>query len=425
MKPQISAIIGSQWGDEGKGKLVDILAPNYDLVARCQGGSNAGHTIVVKGKKFAFHLIPSGLLHDNTIGIIGNGVVMHIPTLLEEIKILEEHGISVKDRLKISDRSHLLFDYHMIVDGLQEGKLGQEKIGTTKKGIGPCYSQKALRTGLRVGDLKFFKHFEENLKRNLLELQKQFSFEYNLEAEIKRYREYADLLSPMIADTVNILHQSMDQGKKILIEGANGTLLDLDFGTYPFVTSSNASLGGACTGLGIPPVKIQECIGIVKAYTTRVGSGPFPTELNDELGNQIRERGKEYGTVTGRPRRCGWLDTVVLQYSHRINHYTAINLTKFDILSGIPELKIGVAYTYQGKAFPSFPSQLEVLSHVEVEYESMPGWEEDISSVRSFAKLPATARNYVTRIEELVGCPIRWIGVGADREAMIDRHHGE
>lgn len=422
--PKISAIIGSQWGDEGKGKLVDILTPSYDIVARCQGGSNAGHTIVVNAKKFAFHLIPSGVLHPRTIGVIGNGVVLHIPTLLEEMRVLQEAGINLQNRLKISDRAHLVFDYHMIVDGDRERKLGDEKIGTTKKGIGPCYSQKALRTSLRVGDLRFFKHFEENLKRNVSELQKQFAFELDLEAELKRYREYAERLSPMITDTVYFLNQSMDRGKSILIEGANGTLLDLDFGTYPFVTSSNASLGGACTGLGIPPMKIQECIGIVKAYTTRVGSGPFPTELTDTLGNLIRERGNEYGTTTGRPRRCGWLDTMVLQYSHRINHYTALNLTKFDILSGLSELKIGLAYRYQGKILDSFPAQLEVLSHVDVEYETLPGWEQDISKIRNFSDLPPAAQRYVQRVEELVGCPIRWIGVGSDREAMIDRPHG-
>lgn len=423
--PSIAAIIGSQWGDEGKGKLVDILSPQYDIVARCQGGSNAGHTIVINGKKFAFHLIPSGVLHPHTIGVIGNGVVLHIPTLLEEMRVLQEAGVVINDRLKISDRAHLVFDYHMIVDGDRERKLGDEKIGTTKKGIGPCYSQKALRTSLRVGDLRFFKHFEENLKRNVSELQKQFAFEYDLEAELKRYQEYAERLSPMITDTVFFLHQAMKLGKSILIEGANGALLDLDFGTYPFVTSSNASLGGACTGLGIPPMKIQECIGIVKAYTTRVGSGPFPTELNDNLGNQIRERGNEYGTTTGRPRRCGWLDTVVLQYSHRINHYTALNLTKFDILSGIPKLKIGVEYRYQGKILDSFPAQLEVLSNVDVKYETLEGWEEDISTVRRFDQLPNAAQHYVKRIEELIGCPIRWIGVGSDRKAMIDRHHVE
>lgn len=418
---QVCAIIGSQWGDEGKGKLADILSSQYDIVARCQGGSNAGHTIVVKGEKFAFHLIPSGILHQNTVCVIGNGVVVHVPTLFQELEKLSQKGISWENRLKVSDRAHLLFNYHQVVDGLSEEELAGEKIGTTKKGIGPCYSNKALRTNLRVGDLRYFHHFEENLAKNVESLQKRFPFTYDVAAEVKRYQEYAKRLEPLIIDSVKYLNDAYDQGKRILIEGANATLLDLDFGTYPFVTSSNASIGGACTGLGIAPHLIEQCIGIVKAYTTRVGSGPFPTELTNDLGNTIREKGHEYGTTTGRPRRCGWLDTVVLQYSQAINRFESLNLTKLDVLSGFPELKIGVEYRYQGKTVPSFPSHLEVLANVEVVYETLPGWSEDISAARTFEDLPQEAKNYITRIEEIVKVPIRWIGVGAGRDEMIQR----
>ena len=308
-----------------------------------------------------------------------------------------------------------------MVDGLSEEELAGEKIGTTKKGIGPCYSNKALRTNLRVGDLRYFHHFEENLAKNVEHLQKRYRFPYDIGEEVKRYQSYATRLEPLIIDSVQYLNDAYDQGKRILIEGANATLLDLDFGTYPFVTSSNASIGGACTGLGIAPQVISQCIGIVKAYTTRVGSGPFPTELLNDLGDTLREKGHEYGTTTGRPRRCGWLDSVILQYSQSINRFESLNLTKLDVLSGFPELKIGVEYWFEGKRVPSFPSHLEVLANVEVVYETLPGWSEDISSARKFQDLPREARHYIARIEEIVKVPIRWIGVGAGRDEMIER----
>jgi len=421
MNNQVCTILGSQWGDEGKGKLVDILAADYDIVARYAGGSNAGHTIVVDGKKFAFHLIPSGILHPNTTCLIGNGVVLHLPTFFKELDSLDEKGIDYAGRLKVSDRTHLLFDFHQAVDGIREEELASEKIGTTKKGIGPCYSSKASRINLRVGDLRFFNHFEENLTHLVENFQKQFSFEYDIKAEVERYRDYAKRLEPMIIDGVKEINTAHKAGKKILVESANATLLDLDFGTYPFVTSSNASIGGACTGLGLSPNKLDCRIGIVKAYTTRVGSGPFATELLNELGDKIRERGHEYGTTTGRPRRCGWLDTFVLQYSHMINDFTYLNVTKLDVLDEHEELKIGIGYSYKGEKLSSFPSNLEVLANVEVEYETLPGWKTDISKCQSFEKLPPAAQNYVTRIEELVGCPVKWIGVGPGREEMIER----
>jgi len=348
-------------------------------------------------------------------------VVLHLPSFFKELKKLEEQGIDYNDRLKISDRAHLLFDYHQIVDGLQEEELAGEKIGTTKKGVGPCYSSKATRIGLRVGDLRFFKHFKENLAHNVSNLQKSFNFDYDLDNEIKIYEEYAARLEPMICDTVEYINEAYAEGKKILIEGANATMLDIDFGTYPFVTSSNASIGGACTGLGISPSKIDCSIGIVKAYTTRVGSGPFPTELQDTLGERIREKGAEYGTTTGRPRRCGWFDAVVLKYTRMINDFNFLNITKLDVLSDLPELKIATAYSYKGKPLKSFPSNLEVLSNVAVEYETMPGWKKDISQCRSFEELPQAAQAYVNRIEELLGASVKWIGVGPGREEMIER----
>lgn len=423
MSAQVCTVLGSQWGDEGKGKLVDILAQQYDVVARYAGGSNAGHTIVVDGKKFAFHLLPSGLLHETATCLIGNGVVLHLPTLFKELASLDEQSISYAGRLKISDRTHLLFDCHQMVDGMreQEREGGKGKIGTTKRGIGPCYSHKMTRVGIRVGDLRFFEAFEEKFRTMVADLQKRFDFEYDVDAEIETYREYAEKLLPMVVDGVHFVNLAYEEGKKILVEGANATLLDIDFGTYPYVTSSNASIGGACTGLGLSPNKLVERIGIVKAYTTRVGAGPFPTELLDTTGEQVREKGHEFGTTTGRPRRCGWLDTVVLKYAHQINDFTSINLTKLDVLDDLPELKIGVAYQYQGKLLESFPANLEVLGNVAVEYETMPGWQEDITKCRTFEELPEAAQNYVKRIEELVGCPIQWIGVGPGRDEMIER----
>jgi adenylosuccinate synthase len=422
MNEQVCTILGSQWGDEGKGKLVDILAEEYDIVCRYAGGSNAGHTIVVDGKKFAFHLIPSGILHQDTTCLIGNGVVIHLPTFFKELDALDEKGVDYAGRMLVSDRAHLLFDFHQTVDGMREEELAGEKIGTTKKGIGPCYSSKATRIGLRVGDLRFMKHFEENLTLLLENMQKRFDFEYDIPAEIARYREFAARLEPMMIDSVSYVNQAHADGKKILVEGANATMLDLDFGTYPFVTSSSPSIGGACTGLGLSPSKLDCSVGIVKAYTTRVGAGPFATELHDELGENIRERGHEYGTTTGRPRRCGWLDTFVLKYSHMINDFTYLNVTKLDVLDELEELKIGTGYSYEGKKLDSFPANLEVLANVEVEYETMPGWKTDITKCRTWDELPEAAKNYVLRIEELVGCPVRWIGVGPQRDEMIERN---
>ncbi|HEC20908.1 MAG TPA: adenylosuccinate synthase, partial [Candidatus Peregrinibacteria bacterium] len=388
-------------------------------IARCQGGANAGHTIYVDGKKFVFHLIPSGILHPGKICVIGNGVVISIPSLFEEMEILEKEKIDLKNRFFISDRAHLVFDYHKLIDELREDYRENKKIGTTKRGIGPTYADKVSRSGLRVGDLLDFGSFSAALRHNIQQLQEIYQFPYETEEEIEKYREFTEKIKPYITDTTFYLNQSLQEGKKILSEGANGTLLDIDFGTYPFVTSSNASAGGVCTGLGLSPVKINSVVGVVKAYTTRVGEGPFPTELHDELGEKLREKGGEYGATTGRPRRCGWFDGPLMRYSTMINGFTSLNLTKLDVLSGLPKLKIATNYTYEGKNLNSFPVNLNTLDKIEVKYEELDGWEEDISQVKEFDALPENAQKYVKRIEEILDCPINFIGVGPGREDMI------
>lgn len=423
-KARVCAVLGAQWGDEGKGKLVDILAKEYHVVARFNGGANAGHTLVVNNKKFAFHLLPCGILYENKLNVIGNGVVLHVPTLLKELESLHKAGISTNGRLKISNRAHLLFDFHQVIDGLQEKKLEEttkSNIGTTKRGIGPCYSSKATRIGVRVGELTDFKNFTDKYQHLASELQKQYGFKYDVQEELERYRKYADVINPMIVDSVTYMNQCLREGRSILAEGANAALLDLDFGTYPYVTSSSTAAGGICTGLGIPPSYIDTTIGIVKAYTTRVGGGPFPTELLDDIGQKLRNTGHEYGTTTGRPRRCGWLDIPVLQYSHALNNYRSINITKLDVLSDLDTIKIGVAYELDGKRLEAaaMPSLLHQLSRVQVVYEELPGWKSDISKCTSYNQLPVNAQRYLERISQLLNVPISWVGVGAGRDDMI------
>lgn len=425
----LTVILGAQWGDEGKGKLIDILAEEYDIVARATGGANAGHTIHIRSKedpaktnKFVFHLVPSGMLNKKPICVVGNGVVLHIPTLLEELDVLKQNGIETDNRLFISDRAHLVFEYHKIIDGLQEEMKGEKKVGTTKRGIGPAYTDKIRRNGIRVDDLcdwdKFVKKYNENLE---MLYKMHGKFKYDTETELKQYQDYCKIIKPMIVDSSYFLNTALKNSQKVLIEGANGALLDIDHGTYPFVTSSNATIGGVITGTGISAIKIKEIIGIMKAYVTRVGAGPFPTELTDKLGEQIREKGGEYGATTGRPRRCGWYDSVAGRYSVMINGFTSINLTKLDVLTGIETLKIATNYKHKGETLKSFPANLDLLEKVEVEYIEMPGWKEDISRVREFEKLPSHARAYVEKIEELIGCKASSIGVGVQRDAMIFR----
>ncbi|KAL3742181.1 hypothetical protein ACJRO7_017634 [Eucalyptus globulus] len=425
---QVSGVLGSQWGDEGKGKLVDILAQHFDVVARCQGGANAGHTIYnAEGKKFALHLVPSGILNEDTLCVIGNGVVVHLPGLFEEIDGLEAEGVSCKGRILLSDRSHLLFDFHQEVDGLREAELADSFIGTTKRGIGPCYSSKVIRNGIRVGDLRHMDTFPEKLDLLLSDAASRFpGFKYDpdmLEEEVERYKRFAERLEPFIADTVHVMNESILQKKKVLVEGGQATMLDIDFGTYPFVTSSSPSAGGICTGLGIAPRILGDLIGVVKAYTSRVGSGPFPTELFGNEGDMLRSAGHEFGTTTGRPRRCGWLDIVALKYCCQINGFSSLNLTKLDVLSYLPEIHLGVAYTLpDGTPIKSFPGDLDLLEQLKesiVEYEVLPGWKCDISSIRNYSDLPKAAQQYVERVEELVGVPIHYIGVGPGRDALI------
>ncbi|KAG9455177.1 hypothetical protein H6P81_008081 [Aristolochia fimbriata] len=422
---QVSGVLGCQWGDEGKGKLVDILAQQFDVVARCQGGANAGHTIYnSEGKKFALHLVPSGILNEDTLCVIGNGVVVHLPGLFKEIEGLESNGVSCLGRILVSDRAHLLFDFHQVVDGLRESELDKSFIGTTKRGIGPCYSNKVIRNGIRVCDLRHMDTFPDKLDILLSDAASRFKgFSYTsdmLKDEVEKYKRFAERLEPFIADTVHVINESILQKKKILVEGGQATMLDIDFGTYPFVTSSSPSAGGICTGLGIAPRTLGDLIGVVKAYTTRVGSGPFPTEILGEGGDVLRVAGGEFGTTTGRPRRCGWLDIVALKYSCQINGFSSLNLTKLDVLSDLRKIKLGVAYRHKdGEVLESFPGDLRVLEKVQVVYEEVDGWQTDISSVRNYKDLPLAARQYVERIEELVGVPINYIGVGPGRDALI------
>jgi len=418
----VSVVIGSQWGDEGKGKLIDILSEQFDIVARAAGGANAGHTIYLEGKKYVFHLVPSGMLNKGCTCLIGNGVVLAIKTLLEEIELLKNSGIDCTDRIFIADRTQILFEYHKIIDGLQEEMKGKKKVGTTKRGIGPCYTDKVRRNGIRIHDLLNWDKFLEKYTANLEMFKKMYGdFDYDSETELAELKEITEKIRPMIVDGAYFLNSKIKEGKTILIEGANGVMLDVDHGTYPFVTSSNPTIGGLMTGTGIGPKHLNQIFGIMKAYTTRVGAGPFPTELLDDLGEKIRENGGEYGATTGRPRRCGWFDAVVGQYSVSINTMTDINLTKLDVLSGIPKLKIAVAYKHNGETLKSFPADLDIAENVEIEYLEMDGWTEDISKIRKFEDLPKNAKKYVEKIEELIECRISSIGVGVDRTDMIFR----
>lgn len=417
---KVIAILGSQWGDEGKGKIVDLLAENVDIVARFNGGANAGHTIYVGGVKFAFHLLPSGILYPSVTCVIGNGVVFHVPTFFKELEALDQKGVKYEGRIKLSDRAHLLFDLHMMLDRQNEEERGANKIGTTGKGIGPCYSTKMLRTGVRVGELRNFSSFTRLFKLFVESVKKRHpNIHYDVEEELKKYAEYAKKLEPYIVDTISYLNAAYKLGKRILVEGANATMLDIDFGTYPYVTSSNSTIGGAITGLGIPPSCFGTVVGIVKAYCTRVGEGPFPTEVHGDVGKKLLELGKEYGTTTGRPRRCGWIDITQLRYSQTINNFTVLGLTKLDILSHFKEIKIGVTYKYNNEILESVPATLDILEKVTVDYETFPGWETDISKVRNYRDLPLNAKRYIERLEQLIGVPIKYIGVGPNREDII------
>ncbi|MDI3518857.1 MAG: adenylosuccinate synthase [Caldanaerobacter sp.] len=421
----VTVIVGAQWGDEGKGKITDYLAERSEVVVRYQGGNNAGHTVEKDGVQYKLHLIPSGILYPDKICVIGNGVVVDPSALLKEIEDLKAKGVEVKeDNLKISDRAHVVFPYHIKEDELEEKGKGDEDLGTTKKGIGPCYRDKTERIGIRMCDLMNAEVFREKLKKNLERKNKIFKDIYgeegfDFEQIFETYREYAERLRPYVTDTSVLLYNLAKEGKKILFEGAQGTLLDLDFGTYPYVTASHPVAGGATVGAGIGPTMIENVIGVVKAYTTRVGKGPFPTELKDEIGDFLREKGYEYGTTTGRPRRCGWIDIVMLRYAVRVSGITSLALTKLDTLAGLEKIKICTGYKINGKIIEDFPASLEELKMCEPIYEEMEGWSENIQDVRSFEDLPLNAKKYVKRLEELVGVEFSIISVGPEREETI------
>jgi len=420
---EVSVLVGSQWGDEGKGKIVDILSNRYDIVARYQGGANAGHTIEIDNNKFVLHLIPSGILRDNVICVIGNGVVIDPQALLDEIALLESFNINIKGRLFISQNAHLIMPYHKLLDSISES--GSNKIGTTGRGIGPCYIDKYARKGIKVIDLLNKSVLEEKIKLNLEEknvlLRKIYNQkELNIEEITKDYIEFEKKISQYITDTPSYLNNAIEEGKSILLEGAQGALLDVDHGTYPYVTSSSPTSGGACTGTGIPPTKISSVIGIVKAYTTRVGLGPFPTELEGEAGEKLRKTGAEFGATTGRPRRCGWYDAFLMNYSRMINGIQRVAITKLDVLSYLDEIKVCTGYELDGKRLKSFPTDVERLNKIIPVYETLPGWKSDISKVRYYEDLPVNAKDYLSFISEKSGFEISIISVGPKREQTIE-----
>ena len=413
-------VVGTQWGDEGKGKITDFLSANAEVIARYQGGDNAGHTIVIDGKKFKLHLIPSGIFFPEKISVIGNGVVINPKSLVKELAYLHDEGVST-DSLRISDRAHVILPYHIELDRLQEESKGDNKIGTTIKGIGPAYMDKAARVGIRIADLLDREVFAERLRINLEEKNRQFTKLYDTEALsfddiFEEYYEYGQQIKQYVTDTSVILNDALDNGKRVLFEGAQGVMLDIDQGTYPFVTSSNPVAGGVTIGSGVGPSKIDKVVGVCKAYTSRVGDGPFPTELFDEVGDRIREVGHEYGTTTGRPRRVGWFDSVVMRHSRRVSGITNLSLNSIDVLSRLDTVKICVAYDLDGERIDYYPASLEQLKRCKPIYEELPGWSEDITGVRHLDELPENARNYVRRVGELVGVRISTFSVGPDRD---------
>ena len=419
-------LVGAQWGDEGKGKATDLMGSDVDYVVKFNGGNNAGHTIVIDGEKYALHLLPSGILTPTCTPVIGNGVVIDLAVLFEEIDGLEARGVDTS-RLLVSANAHIIAPYNRVLDKVTERFLGSRKIGTTGRGIGPTYADKMSRTGIRVQDL-----FDEKILRQKVEAALEFKNQvlakiYNRRAiEVDEVVEellgYAARLRPMVADTSLVLEQALNEGRTVLMEAGQATLLDVDHGTYPFVTSSNATSGGACTGSGIPPTRIDRVIAILKAYSTRVGEGPFPTELHDDMGEFLRKTGAEYGTTTGRPRRCGWVDTVVGRYATRINGVTDFVITKLDVLTGLDKVPVCVAYDVDGVRHDEMPVNQTDFHHAVPVYEELDGWWEDISSCRTFEELPVNAQRYVLRVEELIGARVSAIGVGPGRDQIVSRH---
>lgn len=418
-------VVGTQWGDEGKGKIIDVLADRADYVVRFQGGNNAGHTVVVNGEKFILKLLPSGVLHGGTC-VIGPGVVVDPKVLLEELASLETRGAKT-DHVIISDRAQVIMPYHVKLDELREAKEGGLKIGTTKKGIGPCYEDKISRYGIRMADLLDMPQFEEKLKRNLAMKNEIFTKIYGVEPLdydkiLAEYKGYIEKIKHRIKDTIPIVNKALDENKLVLFEGAQAMMLDINYGTYPYVTSSSPTTGGVTTGAGVSPRKIDKGIGVMKAYTTRVGEGPFVTELLGEFGEKVRQIGGEYGAVTGRPRRCGWLDLVVGRYATMINGLTDIVITKIDVLSGLGKLKICTAYEIDGERYESVPANTDLLYRAKPIYEELDGWDEDITKVQKYEDLPENCKKYLKRIEEIVKCKISVVSVGPDRTQNIHIH---
>lgn len=422
----VTVVIGTQWGDEGKGKIIDTLAEQHDIVARYQGGANAGHTVVYNNQKFVFHLIPSGMLHKHIVGILGNGVVIDPASFFQELTNLEKQGIDFSKRLFVAENAHITLPYHKILDQIEDVKRGSGKLGTTGRGIGTTYTDKYGRIGIRISDFLNEEGFLNKLK-TALELKNYLFKEYYKESVVsveklaEEYSKYRKRFQELAIDVSFYLNRAIDSGKKILAEGAQGTFLDIDFGTYPFVTASSPISGGACTGLGIGPKKITKVIGVAKAYTTRVGMGPFSTEIKDEVNEHLRTAGNEFGATTGRPRRCGWFDSVIVRYAAVLNGIDELMITKLDVLSGLKTIKIGIRYTYGNQILEKYPLDTETFKNVKVEYEEMEGWDENINNVSKYKELPNPAKRYIDRIEELVGSRITAVSVGSARKQIIYR----
>jgi len=420
-------VVGTQWGDEGKGKIVDLLSEHADIVIRYQGGHNAGHTIVIGGEAFVLHLVPTGLLQHGKIGVIGNGVVVNPKAFFEEIKLLSERGVSVEGRLFVSESAHLIMPYHQAIDKESEKMKGAQKIGTTGRGIGPAYADKMTRSGIRVGDLFDEDLFREKLQKNLLEINgilKQIyqAAPFDLEKIFKEYLTYSEQMKPFVTDTSLYLNKAIDAGKHLLFEGAQGTHLDVDLGTYPYVTSSNAAAGGASTGTGVGPTRFDKVLGVAKAYTTRVGSGPFPSELTDAMGARLQKEGNEFGATTGRPRRCGWFDAVLVRYAVRVNHLTSLAITKLDVLDSLPEIEVCVGYALDGKTLEEMPSSLRSLERCTPILKRFEGWQVSTQGTTSYDRLPQNARIYLEALSDWVGCRADIVSASSKRgETMIIR----
>ncbi len=418
----VTVVVGAQWGDEGKAKVIDLLSKEHAFVARYQGGHNAGHTVVVDGERYALQLIPSGILYPHVIPVIANGVVVDLPTLFKEIDMLESRGNSCAE-LKVSSRAHLIFPWHQAHDAIAEAMRGDDKIGTTLKGIGPAYADKARRVGIRAGDARDPERFATLIRERALAENKLIAEAggeaLDVDEVVATFAAYGARLAPYVTDTIPLLHDALAAGQHVLLEGAQATFLDLDHGTYPYVTSSNPTAGGACVGSGLGPRDITRIVGITKAYTTRVGAGPFVTELLDDDGKMLGEVGKEFGTVTGRPRRCGWLDCVMLRHAVRLNSLTELSLTKLDILDGFDTVKICTGYTLDGEPVTNYPDQYDVLERIVPVYEELPGWKTTISAMRESGELPAEAKRFIEVVEREVGIPVNVVGVGAERDDYL------